>query len=183
MLEDKPYVPNSISTADELFLYQLQVLYDLENQLLITLPLLAEHTASPGTRQVFQQHLRETQRQKNRLERAFHFLAREPAAAPCQGIAGIVAEIETMLQAIESEPLRERALLSAGRKMEHYELVVYNEARRRARELGYLDVAELLEVTLQEEEAIDQLLASMVQNMWPLRRASDGPSGASRSER
>jgi ferritin-like metal-binding protein YciE len=52
-------------------------------------------------------------------------------------------------------------LITAAQKVEHYEISAYGTLRALARQIGELDVAELLTHTLGDEEAADFLLTEV----------------------
>jgi ferritin-like metal-binding protein YciE len=52
----------------------------------------------------------------------------------------------------------------AAQKVEHYEISTYSGLAQLARTLGFEDVAEVLETTLNEEKEADELLTSIAEN-------------------
>ncbi|MEO6869908.1 MAG: DUF892 family protein, partial [Ginsengibacter sp.] len=52
-------------------------------------------------------------------------------------------------------------IISAGQKVEHYEIATYGTLSAFATTLGELDAAELLQQTLQEEKDADQTLTEV----------------------
>jgi ferritin-like metal-binding protein YciE len=55
------------------------------------------------------------------------------------------------------------ALISAAQKVEHYEMASYGTLRTLAEKLGYDDVVELLEETLEEEKGADEKLTEIAE--------------------
>ena len=55
-------------------------------------------------------------------------------------------------------------LIAAGQLAEHYEMAVYGKLVAWARAMGHDEAAELLEQTLEEEEAADQKLTALSQS-------------------
>lgn len=154
-----------IETPSELFRFQLMTLRDTEDQLLTALTHMSRMATSPEIALAFREHLQQTEMQKQRLDQALRLLGEEPASEKCMGIGGIISEGEMMMKAIKNDMLRDKAMLAAGRKTEHYEMVAYNEARMSALELGRTDIVQLLETTLEEEEMTDHRLAMLAQSM------------------
>jgi ferritin-like metal-binding protein YciE len=55
----------------------------------------------------------------------------------------------------------ERGIISAGQKIEHYEIASYGTLRQFAETLGLTDAADLLEETLNEEKTADETLTEV----------------------
>src|ERR1700721_2174879 len=76
---------------------------------------------------------------------------------------GLVQEgKETIEEGREKEPLAaDLALITAAQKVEHYEISGYGTVKALAKQLGLLEIAELMTHTLGEEESADHLLTSI----------------------
>ena len=57
------------------------------------------------------------------------------------------------------------ALIGAAQRVEHYEIAAYGTARTFAERLGYEDVAELLQRTVDEEKAADETLTNISEQL------------------
>jgi ferritin-like metal-binding protein YciE len=66
-----------------------------------------------------------------------------------------------VLEDVEKGELRDAALIGASQRVEHYEMAGYGTARDFAKLLGWNDVAQLLQETLDEEEAADKKLTAL----------------------
>jgi Mn-containing catalase len=86
---------------------------------------------------------------------------------PCKAMMGLVEEgKETIEEGQEKEPLAaDLALITAAQKVEHYEISGYGTVRALAKQLGLLDIAELMTHTLGDEESADFLLSSIAKPM------------------
>jgi len=74
-------------------------------------------------------------------------------------MAGIADEGEEIIEETEEgTPQRDTGLIFAGQKAEHYEIATYGGLVQLARNLGYIDAAEIMGVTLAEEKKADSLL-------------------------
>jgi len=73
-----------IESFDDLFLQQIEDLYDAENQLTEALPKMANAASSAQLKQAFMSHLQETENQVNRLEQVFQQIGREPKREPAR---------------------------------------------------------------------------------------------------
>ena len=72
---------------------------------------------------------------------------------------------EAMAQEVASPDLMDSALIGGCQKVEHYEIRSYNDLIHMAELLGDTKAVELLTKSLHEEEAADQKLAELGENM------------------
>jgi ferritin-like metal-binding protein YciE len=70
------------------------------------------------------QHLEVTRNHAERIEQTFELLGVAAKAKTCDGMKGIIAEGEKTLGEVEC-PLRDVAITSAARRVEHYEMAAY----------------------------------------------------------
>jgi hypothetical protein len=75
-----------LESVEDLFLAELRDLYDAENQLLKTLPKLAEAASAPALKSAFSQHLEETKGHVGRLDRVFRELDVKPSGETCEAM-------------------------------------------------------------------------------------------------
>jgi ferritin-like metal-binding protein YciE len=139
-------------------------LYDAENKIIKALPKMAEAAHSTELRSAFEEHLRETRNQVERLEQIFQNLDESPKGAKCEGIQGIIEEGEDLMSEKAPEPVADAALISSAQRVEHYEIAAYGTVRTYARQLGYDDHARLLQETLDEEGNADKKLTSIAES-------------------
>jgi ferritin-like metal-binding protein YciE len=145
-------------TLHEVFLDELQDIYDAENQLTKALPKLAKAAKSQELRQAFEHHLEETEQQIQRLEQVFESLDEKAKGKRCKGIAGIIEEGEKVMKEDFDGSTKDAALIAGGQRAEHYEIAAYGTLVAWAREMGHTQAADLLEQTLEEEKAADEKL-------------------------
>jgi ferritin-like metal-binding protein YciE len=154
-----------IESMEDLFLEQVEDLYDAEKRLVKALPKMAEASTSQSLRQAFQSHLMETEGHVSRLENVFRILRKDPKAKTCDAMKGLVSEGEDVISDIDESPLRDAGLIAAANRVEHYEIAAYGSARTFAETLGLREAATLLEQTLQEEKKADQKLTQLAESM------------------
>ena len=127
-------------------------LYDAEKQLLDALPKMAEAAHSQDLKLGFREHLEQTNRQVERLERIFLDQGENPTGKKCTGMQGIIRESEQLLHEYDvSSDVLDAALIANAQKAEHYEIASYGTLRTYAEELGFSEAARLLDRTLDEE--------------------------------
>jgi ferritin-like metal-binding protein YciE len=153
----------ALDSLHSLFLDELKDIYHAEKQLVKALPRMAKSASSPELRQAFTQHLRETEGQVQRLERVFEELGETPRAKKCEGMMGLLEEGKKIMQEDGEDAVIDAALISAGQRVEHYEIAAYGCLRTYAQLLGLPQAERLLQQNLDEEEAADQKLNSLAE--------------------
>ncbi|MGE5814462.1 MAG: ferritin-like domain-containing protein [Acidobacteriota bacterium] len=155
----------AVQSLEDMFLEELKDVYNAENQILKALPRMAKKASAPELRRAFEQHLKQTEAQVQRLERVFASLDEKPKGKSCKGMQGIIEEgKEVMSEDIEDDVL-DAALIAAAQKVEHYEMATYGTLRAWAETLGNQQAAKLLQQTLEEEEATDKKLTQLAEQL------------------
>jgi len=145
----------------DLFHETLKDIYFAENKIIKTLPRMAKAAQSKDLAAAFNKHLRETQGQVKRLDQVFRIIGKPARGKPCEAINGIAEEGAEIMREFRGMPALDAGLLAAAQAVEHYEISRYGTLRTWAEELGMSDAAELLQATLDEEEATDQALTQL----------------------
>jgi len=153
----------ALDSFEDLFVEQLQDLYDAEQRLVTALPAMAGAAKSKTLRDAFQQHLTETQGHVTRLERVFQMLGKSAKAKTCQAMKGLVAEGEEVISSGGDADVKDAALIAAAQRVEHYEIAGYGTVRTFAQRLGRSDIAQVLQQTLDEEGATDKKLTALAE--------------------
>jgi ferritin-like metal-binding protein YciE len=143
----------AMETIEELFEHELKDIYSAEHSLLDALEQMASESSDREIKKAFTQHRKETQGQIKRLEKIFKSMGQKPEAETCPGIEGLIKEKKLFMREKPSEELLEFFNIGAGQKTERYEITAYESLIDMADKLGMGDAVELLEQTLQEEEA------------------------------
>ncbi len=156
-------MPKKALGLQQLFVEELQDLYDAEKQLTRALPKVAKAANDEELGEAIREHLEVTKGHVERLEQAFESLDLKAKGKPCAGMKGIVTESSEAIEEkkADSEGVLDVAITGGARRVEHYEIAGYTVAIDMARELGHEDVAALLEETLQEEQKADEKLAEI----------------------
>ena len=152
------FATTEFNSLKDLFINQIEDLYDAENRLTKALPKMAEAAHSPQLQQAFQTHLTETQGHVSRLETIFREINIEPKRETCEAMQGLISEGEEMIKAKGDSDVKDAALIAAGQRVEHYEMSGYGTARTFAQRLGLMQAANLLQQTLNEEVGADRKL-------------------------
>jgi len=150
-----------IVTFEDLFLHQLQDVYYAENQITKALPTMIEKATDAGLKAAFQTHLTETEGQIRRLEQVFDRLGEQPKGTTCPAIQGIIKEANEVASDIADKAVLDAALIASAQAVEHYEIARYGTLIAWANQLGRVEIAALLQETLDEEYATDEKLTAM----------------------
>lgn len=151
----------SLETLHDLFVHELQDLYDAEQQLLAAMPTMVEAATSPELKKAFEQHFKETREQVKRLELVFKGLGQPPQGKPCKAMAGLISEAREFLGEDADPTVMDAGLIVAAQKIEHYEIAGYGSVCTFARVLNYEDAARVLKQTMAEEETTDKRLSQL----------------------
>jgi ferritin-like metal-binding protein YciE len=152
----------TIQTMEDLFVEQIQDLYDAEQRLVKALPKMAEVSTSAELRSAFESHLQQTEGHVQRLEQVFAELGQDPKKETCDAMKGLIKEGEKTME-IDDPALRDAAMIGAVNRVEHYEIAGYGTARTLANALGLSRSANLLEATLEEEKRADAKLTQIAE--------------------
>ncbi|MDP3911688.1 MAG: ferritin-like domain-containing protein [Gemmatimonadales bacterium] len=169
-----------LETMQDLLLHQLKDIYSAEQQLTKALPKLAEHADSEDLAQAFRDHLADTTRQVERLDRIFTKLDARPGNVVCQGMKGLIEEADELMEEDGSEAVVDAGLISAAQRVEHYEISAYGSAKAVAALLGHADIVKLLDESQAEETAADKKLSLIATTDVNARAAGTDPSMAAR---
>jgi ferritin-like metal-binding protein YciE len=150
-----------INTVQDLFLNALQSVYDAEKQLTQAIPELAQGACCPQLREAFEQHLRETKEHVGRCEQIFKRIGEQPQTQPNVVLEQMRQEARHIIENTPQCEIRDAALIVAGNQVEHYEISAYGSLRNFAELLGYNDVVDILQKTLDEEKRADAKLTEL----------------------
>jgi ferritin-like metal-binding protein YciE len=150
---------------DDLFLDSIRDLYDAEKQITKALPKMSKAATSDELKAAFEEHLKVTQRQVERLEQIFSQLDEKPGGKKCAAMQGLIEEGEEIIKDGEPSAVRDAGLIGAAQKVEHYEMAGYGTARTFAQLLGHTEAAQLLDETLSEEKETDQRLTELAESV------------------
>jgi ferritin-like metal-binding protein YciE len=145
----------------ELYINELQDLYDAENQLIEALPKMAAASSSAELRDGFEEHLQQTRGHAIRLEQILAALGEDAKGQKCKAMKGLVSEGGEMIDSDFEDAVKDAGLIGAAQRVEHYEIAAYGTARTFAQILGDQAGVRLLEETLQEEKETNEKLTEL----------------------
>lgn len=152
-------------TLDTLFHETLKDIYYAERKIGTALRKMARAAQDPELKAAFQTHEQETQAQYERLSEVFDALGKRPTGKTCDAIEGIIAEAQEIMEEFKGSPALDAGLLAAAQAVEHYEIARYGTLKAWAAQLGLADAERLLDQTLQEETATDEILTGLAETV------------------
>lgn len=158
---------SKLNTLEDLLVQEVKDLYNAENQLVKALPKMAKAASDAKLQKGFQTHLEETKVHVERLEEIAAILDASPKGKVCKAMKGLVEEGAEVIEEEGDPAVKDLSLIIAAQKVEHYEIASYGSARALAEALGYDDVVDLLQATLDEEGATDKKLTGMAEQLIP----------------
>jgi len=152
-----------IDSLEKLFTDNLKDVYNAEKQILKALPRMAKAATNRELQTALNNHLRQTEKQVERLERIFKEFGKNPQGKKCAGMEGLIEEGKELLAEDVEEDVLDAGLIGAGQKMEHYEIAAYGCLKTYARLLGNDTAVRLLDETLKEEKEADRILTEIAE--------------------
>jgi len=155
-----------VNNLRELYINQLKRALNSERQIADKgLPAMIEKATNPQLKEAFRNHLAETNEHISRLERILDATEGEVDDSKCKVTASLISEAESNISDSANEGIRDVVLIAAGNQVEHHEIAIYGTLRTWAEILGENEDAAILEKTLDEEEAADELLTELSQQI------------------
>ena len=153
-----------MESLQELLVHEMRDIFSAENQMLKSLPRMAKKAKNPKLKQAFENHLRETEDQIEKLRRLFEGLGEKPTGKKCLAMEGLINEAKETMGEDMDDDVMDAALIAAAQKVEHYEIASYGTCRTWAELMGMNDVARVLQQILDQEGKTDKLLTQLAES-------------------
>ena len=161
-----------LNTLRDLYVDELKDLWSAEKQLVKALPKMAKAANDPELSKAFMTHLRQTERQLERLEQVFEELGESPRGKKCIGMEGLIEEGNELIKERPDPDVLDAGLIAKAQHIEHYEIAGYGTVRTYAQLMGAERQAQLLQETLDEEGQTDKLLTELAESAINIEAAS-----------
>jgi ferritin-like metal-binding protein YciE len=161
-----------IQTMEDLFVHGLQDIYYAEQQITKALPKLIEKATNRDLVAGLKNHLEETNKQIERLEKVFEKLGKKPSGDQCPAIDGLIKEADSTASEVADQSVLDAAIVANAQAVEHYEICRYGTLIAWAEELGHDEVVRFLTTNLNEEKAANTKLNTVALRKGVNRRAS-----------
>ncbi len=147
----------------KLFVDELKDIYWAEKALTKAIPKMVKNASSEELKEALANHLEETKEQVLRIEEVFELLGKAATAKKCQAMAGLIEEAQAIMEDCELGAMCDAGIISAGQKVEHYEIASYGTLCQFAETLGLVEIKNILGQTLDEEKAADEKLSEIAE--------------------
>lgn len=155
------FFTKDIKTMEDLLLHGLQDIYYAEHQILKALPKMIGKATNRDLVAGLKNHLEETNKQIERLDKVFAKLGMRPAGTQCPAIDGIIKEADETAGEIEDKAVLDAAVVANAQAVEHYEMCRYGTLIAWAEELEHEDIVRFLTTNLNEEKAANTKLNTL----------------------
>jgi ferritin-like metal-binding protein YciE len=163
-----------MTSLEDLFVNEIQDLYDAEEQMLKALPTMIRQTSSRELQQALQEHFNLSREHIKRLNKVFEEIGETARGTKCKAVEGIIEESDNLLRGRVERSVKDAGIIAETQKVEHYEMAGYGTVRTYARILGHDRAVSLLKKTLQEEKQADKRLTQIADSAVNTRAAADG---------
>jgi ferritin-like metal-binding protein YciE len=149
----------------ELYIKELQDLYDAENQIIKAMPKILRSSTTGALSSALQDHLETTKEQVVQLDELFSKFSEKAGGKKCKGMEGLLKEAEDTVKEDMDPEVKDAAIIAAAQKIEHYEIAGYGCVRTYAHLLGDEHAASVLERILNQEKQADQKLSAIAEEI------------------
>lgn len=153
----------SLDSLADAFHDELRDVFSAEKQLTKALPKMAKNATNPDLKKAIEDHLAETEKHVERVEKAFEDTGKTARAKTCEAMKGLIEEASEMLKTEADPAVKDALIIACSQKVEHYEIATYGTLCTWAEILGYKMATEQLKLNMGEEEAADKKLSKIAQ--------------------
>lgn len=146
----------------KLFEDELKEIYWAENALIKTLPELIKNVTSEDLNILMTTHYEETKEHLIRLKNIFLLINVKAESKKCQAMERHLHKALYIMDSCETGSEYDNEIISALRKVEHYEIESYETLCQFAENLGLDNTVEILQSTLYEEMAAHEQLSELI---------------------
>src|ERR1700716_2601126 len=125
MEDDVGFFSKDIKTMDDLLLHGLQDIYYAEQQITKALPKMIDKATNLNLVTGLKNHLEETNKQIERLQKVFAKLDQQPSGTECPAIDGLIKEADNTAGEIADKAVLDAAIVANAQSVEHYEMAPF----------------------------------------------------------
>lgn len=168
-----------IADIHDLMVDQLRDLYSAEKQLIQALPRMAQAAAAPELQAALGDRLALTRCHISRMEEVFRDLQVPARAKHSKGMEGLLEEGKDILTAKATPEVKDTGLIGYAQRTGHYEIASYGILAGMAMRTSNVRVAELLRLSLAEEQGMDERFTSVATGF--IQAGTSAPVASGRS--
>ncbi len=147
----------------DLFIHELQLMYDGEKQIIDALPKVIDAVSSSKLKNALQDHLKETEEQARRLESILQELGKTPSGETSEVMESLLNEGEKIIQMGYEDNVKDAALINCCQHVEHFEIASYGILKSLAKAFKYERILGLLEKSSKEEGGANKKLTEIAE--------------------
>ncbi|HEX2987621.1 MAG TPA: DUF892 family protein [Chloroflexota bacterium] len=140
-----------VQNPRDLFIYDLSTVLAAEQSISQQLSQMEQACQNPQVKQMFSQHITDTQRQVSRVQDCFRLIGAQPMNVSCYAVDCMQQDMQQFVQQGPSQDMIDMFCLGAALKTEHYEIAAYRGLVEKARMMGETQLVSVLEDNLREE--------------------------------
>jgi ferritin-like metal-binding protein YciE len=148
-------------TLKNLFLEELEDMYDAEHRIVKSLPILIEAATCEDLKSALETHMQETEEQIRKLESVFNSFGEKARRGKCQAVTGLLEEAQALIKKNTRSTAINAAIIAAAQKVEHCEIASYGCLKAWAAILGYVKAVSAVEEILDQEKEADLALSEL----------------------
>jgi ferritin-like metal-binding protein YciE len=173
-LKERPGI-KKISTLQQMFIYEINTMYDAENRFLEAQQMMWECCQNSKLKTVIEPHIQETEQQIENLEQVLSILGEQPQRITCDFAAALISECQKFtLLAVDNPKIVDLGLAGWHNKIEQLEIACYRGLIKVSQQMGQNQVVQLLEQNLHQEEQTAQKLEQLIMQLIPEAKTSEG---------
>ncbi len=150
-----------ITNLKGLLIEQIRELYNGEQQQVYFLTNVLKQTEHKELKSIIQNHIKETQEQIKRFKNILNLLFISPISEHSEIMKGMINEANDLIDRSASPKIKDVVIISSIQYMKHFEIAGYGSAYAYAEELGRMDIADQLHISLSEEKEANNLLSDI----------------------
>jgi ferritin-like metal-binding protein YciE len=150
-----------MKTLADVFEHTLKDIYYAENALTKAIPKATTAATAKDLKQALRDHLAETHRHIETLQKVFKSIGKKPEGEKCDAIEGLIKECEGAIEEADAAEALDAAIIGCCQAIEHYEIARYGTLRAWAKALGHSQAHDLLGAILDEEKAANNKLTHL----------------------
>lgn len=153
-----------MKTLKELYVHELQDLYNAEGQLEKALPKVMQKVTSEELKEALANHLEETKGQKIMVKALIESHGETAGGETCDAMVGLLKETTKTMAEEMSPVIMDAALIACCQRIEHYEMAGYGTCRAYAQSLGLPDDVQKISEIFDQEHQADATLTKIAVN-------------------
>jgi ferritin-like metal-binding protein YciE len=156
---------SKINSLRDLFDEQIRVLHSAEKKIQQKMPRIMEKVSSRNLKSELEDLIDLQEMHLTRLEQVFKNLSLSLSKKSCAAMDGIIDEINTILEEDTDDMVMDAAIIAETQKAMHFKIACYGTLRTYAEVLDFNNVANEMQIILNELKEADKTLTRIAQTI------------------